>query len=239
MSHSKCFTNYHVLPADFALWEVGRSMSHKTGELHFDAEKMSLRLGRVSADTVYRSLKRLIDAGWFEVITKPERNKATGRYNHGVYRILPHAEWAAKHSTSECVTSRTDASGPFANTRRSSRKIPPIQSQNTASTSRTGATYIATNHVATNHPSKTNTAEPAVLCPPLEKDSPLPINLRDRWTVCLDGCTVAVLKGRQRGRLIKTPKGVDAIFNSRAGAEACGRMAAQANGWTYESAEPM
>jgi hypothetical protein len=49
----------------------------------------------MSKDHPYKLLKALRERGWFEEVKSPQQNR-NGRFSSGHYRLLSHAEWAAK-----------------------------------------------------------------------------------------------------------------------------------------------
>jgi len=121
-----CFPNHHMRPEEYALWDVSRSLAHKTGVLYFDGREMAKRFKATAKNRIYRAARGLVEEGWFEVIADHARDKRTGLYSCTRYRVLSAEDWARKHPH-DCVT--LPASSPEIETGTSPQNGTGIQSR--------------------------------------------------------------------------------------------------------------
>jgi hypothetical protein len=105
MSKSEtCKANNHMRPEEYALWDVSRILSFKTGILYFDGRRMAERFKGVNSKFFYPKLKALVSAGWFIQLDEKQKRTRGGTYAARRYRVLSHDEWVATHGTCECRT---------------------------------------------------------------------------------------------------------------------------------------
>src|SRR6185503_16462398 len=102
MTQANCFAHHHMTPAEYGFWQLCRDLSAKKGILYFDGRNMvgrfaGTRRNGQSKDYFYGLEKRMIGKGWFEIIERRRRNKASGLWMASMYRVLSHSEWVAKH----------------------------------------------------------------------------------------------------------------------------------------------
>jgi hypothetical protein len=98
---TRCFANRHLTPEEFGVWEVLRSISHSTGTLYFDGEKVATYFSHTGKNTIYRIVKSLIKKGWLFVQAKG-RNAGNGTFMATQYQVLSHEEWEAINP-GECI----------------------------------------------------------------------------------------------------------------------------------------
>ena len=92
---TKCFACHHMTPVEFAVWDFGRSVSHRSGELNFNGRKIAASFQGLGKSTVYEAATSLTAKGFFKLVKDTKRQG--GRYTPRQYRVLSHAEWAAEH----------------------------------------------------------------------------------------------------------------------------------------------
>src|SRR5260370_662127 len=110
---TKCFANRHMTPEEYGLWDVSRSLSHKTGILYFDGREMAERFEDTTKNGIYRVARNLLRRGWYELISPAVRDKRTGLFCSTQYRVLSVEEWATRHPhvcTQSSLENRTGTS---------------------------------------------------------------------------------------------------------------------------------
>jgi hypothetical protein len=105
--NTQCFAQRHMGPAGFGLWSQCRMLAHKTGRLFFDGRGMAARFKDTSKDHVYRTLARLVNDGWCELLEERKR-RADGTWTPSVYRVLSHEDWVKKYGRKTCNTGWED-----------------------------------------------------------------------------------------------------------------------------------
>jgi len=95
-NETKCFTNYHLTPAEFGLWEICRSLSHQTGILYFNGPGIAARFKDTGKNTIYNIAAALTQKGWLRLLKDSVRRR-DGMFSPRQYRVLTHEEWATEH----------------------------------------------------------------------------------------------------------------------------------------------
>jgi hypothetical protein len=94
---TKCFANLHMRPEEYALWDVTRSLSHKTGILYFDGRELAKLFDGTAKNRIYRAAKSLVKKGWYKVLSPARRDERTGWFSPARYRVLSPEEWSEEH----------------------------------------------------------------------------------------------------------------------------------------------
>ncbi len=110
-----CFAHRHMTGNEYALYDVARSKSKKTGILIFSSRQMANDFEGMSKSTAHRIAQSLIDKGWFIPDESLVGNKPSG--TSARYRVLSHEQWAANHpdqcrSNEDQVSHQRDSSVP-------------------------------------------------------------------------------------------------------------------------------
>lgn len=98
MGATKCFANFHMTMAEHSLWEVCRSMAYQNnGVLRFDGRQLARLYKGTDKNRIYRTVAKLIESGWFEVVKERAKNPKTGQWLSAIYRVLSVEEFGAKN----------------------------------------------------------------------------------------------------------------------------------------------
>jgi hypothetical protein len=60
---------------EYALWNLCRSLSHKTGVLYFDGELFATHFENTGKNKIYNAAKGLVKNGWFKPLVERSRTK--------------------------------------------------------------------------------------------------------------------------------------------------------------------
>jgi hypothetical protein len=95
-----CDENAHIDPRDFSLWNKMNGVCIGRGITSFMLwpTRMGLYIC-CSGSAVKRSARRLVKAGWLEVLSEP----TSGKNGAGVYRVVNHRRWVRKNGLSGCI----------------------------------------------------------------------------------------------------------------------------------------
>ena len=95
-THTHCFANRHMTPEEYGVWDVCRSVSHKTGTLYFDGRTIAGYFADTGKDAIYRIVKSLVKKGWL-LVQVAGRNTRNGLYVPTQYQVLSPEQWAEDH----------------------------------------------------------------------------------------------------------------------------------------------
>lgn len=85
-----------MTPEQYGLWTYAREVSHESG-IFYAGRNVGKQFNGTGKDSVYRIIKRLVKDGWFRLLRKSTRNRATGLWRPAEYYPLSVEEWAKKH----------------------------------------------------------------------------------------------------------------------------------------------
>jgi hypothetical protein len=123
-SHNRCFANRHMTPEEYGVWDVCRSVSHKTGTLYFDGRTIAGYFDGTGKDVIYRIVKRLVKKGWL-LVQVAGRNTRNGLYVPTQYEVLSPEQWAEDHPH-DCVPSEPEESSRESQTGSLSEQLSPV-----------------------------------------------------------------------------------------------------------------
>src|SRR5580658_3593980 len=89
---TRCYEHFHMTMTEYALYDVARAWSGKTGILYFDGKKLSQQFERASKSNMYKLAGRLTKKGWFVIHSEPSR-RGNGTWSPRTYKVLRHVEW--------------------------------------------------------------------------------------------------------------------------------------------------
>src|ERR1700730_6799568 len=110
-THTHCFANRHMTPEEYGVWDVCRSVSHKTGTLYFDGRTIAGYFAVTGKDVIYRIVKSLVKMGWF-VVQVAGRNSRNGLYMPTQYQVLSPEQWAEDYPHECMAASDAEESSP-------------------------------------------------------------------------------------------------------------------------------
>ena len=87
-------------PAEYGIYDVCRSLAHKSGILFFSGRGIAARFKNVGRNSIYPRAASLTALGWLKVV-KDSYRRADGTFSPRQYRVLSHDEWALEHPN-EC-----------------------------------------------------------------------------------------------------------------------------------------
>ena len=96
---TKCYAHYHLSPAEYAVWDVCRALSHDNGILYFSGRNVAARFKRLGKTGAYNLAASLLESGWFKLLKDSQRRR-DGTWSPRQYKVLSHTEWAAEHPNS-------------------------------------------------------------------------------------------------------------------------------------------
>lgn len=91
-----CSASCHMRAMTFAVYDVCRSVSAKSGKMYCSAEFIAERYIGLSQRTVYRHLDLLEAQGWL-ILTRESEWLANGKKSTRHFRVLTHEAWAQAH----------------------------------------------------------------------------------------------------------------------------------------------
>src|SRR6266851_3297756 len=98
MSATKCFANLHMTIPEDSLWEVCRSMAYQNdGVLRFDGRQLAKLYKGTDKNRIYRTVAKLVELGWFEVVKERAKDPKTGQWLSAIYRVLSVEEFGARN----------------------------------------------------------------------------------------------------------------------------------------------
>jgi hypothetical protein len=92
-----------MTPEEYGLWDVCRSVSHKTGTLYFDGRTIAGYFSGTGKDVIYRIVKSLVKKGWL-LVQVAGRNSRNGLYVPTQYQVLSPEQWTEDHAH-DCLAS--------------------------------------------------------------------------------------------------------------------------------------
>ncbi len=92
----RCFAHHHMTASEYGLWDVCRSLAHKTGVLYFNGRGIAARFKSMSKNTPYTLAESLVEGGWFKLLKESQRRR-DGTYSPRQYKVVTHQEWVEEH----------------------------------------------------------------------------------------------------------------------------------------------
>src|SRR5690242_5456700 len=102
MAKTRCYARCHLTLAEYGLYQYASEVSYKSGKFYCSGPKAAMEVADTGKNAIYRVAKRLVKAGWFEVLTRSHRRPTTGTYLPLVVRPILHDEWKRKHPEAIC-----------------------------------------------------------------------------------------------------------------------------------------
>ena len=102
-----CFAHRHMTGNEYAIYDLARSKSRKTGILILSSRRMANEFIGMSKTTANDTALSLVSKGWFDPVAPRSDGKPTGI--EARYRVLTHAQWIAKYpdkQASECRSNK-------------------------------------------------------------------------------------------------------------------------------------
>jgi hypothetical protein len=70
---AKCYEHFHMTMTEYALYDINRAWSDRTGLLFFDGMKLSEQFQHASKSNTYKLANSLVRKGWFAPQSEPKR----------------------------------------------------------------------------------------------------------------------------------------------------------------------